>query len=101
VPDKVYIPFVENCDFIKPLLEEIYNEGMYREDIAGILDLYSPYQKAVEHINRTYFAEDKPQLSEREEETARPGLGRVFKQANWRKTVHLRKHSQKTSERCL
>lgn len=71
VPDKVYMPFVENCDFIKQLLEEIYNEGMYREDIARILELYSPYQKAVEHINRTYFAEDKPQLSEREEEIAR------------------------------
>lgn len=71
VPDKVYMPFVENCDFIQPLLEEIYNEGMYREDIAKILELYAPYQKAVEHINRTYFAEAKPQLSQREEEIAR------------------------------
>lgn len=71
LPDKVYMPFVENCDFIKPLLEEIYNEGMYGEDITKILELYSPYQKAVEHINRTYFAEDKPRLSEREEEIAR------------------------------
>ena len=71
VPDKVYMPFVENCDFIGPLLEEIYNEGIYREDIAKILELYSPYQKAVEHINRTYFAEAKPQLSQREEEIAR------------------------------
>lgn len=71
VPDKVYMPFVENCDFIKPLLEEIYSEGTYREDITKILELYSPYQKAVEQISRTYFAEDKPQLSEREEEIAR------------------------------
>ena len=71
VPDKVYMPFVENCDFIKPLLDEIYNEGMYHEDITKILELYSSYEKAVEHINRTYFAEDKPQLSEREEEIAR------------------------------
>ncbi|MGE4485806.1 MAG: LuxR C-terminal-related transcriptional regulator [Oscillospiraceae bacterium] len=71
VPDMVYMPFVENCDFIKPLLEEIYSEGTYREDIAKILELFSPYQKAVEHINRTYFAEDKPQLSKREEEIAR------------------------------
>lgn len=71
VPDKVYMPFVENCDFIQPLLEEIYNEGMYREDIAKILELYTLYQKAVEHMNRTYFPEDKPQLSQREEEIAR------------------------------
>lgn len=71
MPDKVYMPFVENCDFIKPLLEELYNEGTYREDIAKILEQYSSYKKAVEHINRTYFAEDKPQLSQREEEIAR------------------------------
>ena len=71
VPDKVYVPFVENCDFIKPLLEEIYKEEAYREDIAKIFELYAPYQKAVEQINRTYFAEDKPRLSEREEEIAR------------------------------
>lgn len=70
-PDKVYMPFVENCDFIKPLLETLYNQGAYREDIARILELYSPYQKAVEHINRTYFAEDRPQLTERETEIAR------------------------------
>ena len=71
VPDKVYMPFVENCDFISPLLEELYNEGTYREDIAKILELYSSYQKAVDHINRTYFTEDRPRLSEREEEIAR------------------------------
>ncbi|MEN6315911.1 MAG: LuxR C-terminal-related transcriptional regulator [Clostridiaceae bacterium] len=71
VPDKVHMPFVENCDFIKPLLEALYSEGAYREDIAWILELYSPYLKAVDRINRTYFAEDKPRLSEREEEIAR------------------------------
>ena len=71
LPDKVYMPFVENCDYIKPLLEELYNDGAYREAIARILELYNPYQKAVEQINRVYFTEDKPRLSEREEEIAR------------------------------
>lgn len=71
VPDRVYMPFVENCDFIKPLLEELYNKGAHRDDIARILELYGPYQKAVEHINRTYFTEDRPQLTERETEIAR------------------------------
>ncbi|NTV91690.1 MAG: hypothetical protein HGA22_15245 [Clostridiales bacterium] len=70
VPDRVYMPFVENCDFIKPLLEELYKEGEYREEIAKILELYIPYQKAVEQINQVYFTEDKPQMTEREEEIA-------------------------------
>lgn len=71
VPDKVYMPFVENCDFIKPLLEALYDQGAYREDIARILELYSPYQKAVEYIKQTFFTEDRPQLTERETEIAR------------------------------
>jgi LuxR family maltose regulon positive regulatory protein len=71
VPDKVYMPFVENCDYIKPLLEEIYSDGAYREAITHILELYAPYQKAVEQINRVYFTGDKTRLSEREEEIAR------------------------------
>ena len=71
MPDKVYMPFVENCDYIKPLLEDLSVEGTYRDDIAKILELYAPYQKAVEQINRAYFTEDKPRLSEREEEIAR------------------------------
>lgn len=70
MPDKVYMPFVENCDYIKPLLETLSSQGIYREDIAGILELYKPYQKAVEQINRTYFTESKPKLTEREMEIA-------------------------------
>jgi LuxR family maltose regulon positive regulatory protein len=44
------MPFVENCDYIKPLLEELYNHGIYREDTARILEIHKPYQKAVEQI---------------------------------------------------
>lgn len=71
VPDHIYIPFVENCDYIKPLLEVLSNEGTYRKEIARIFELYAPWQKAVELIRRTYFEEDKPKLSERESEIAR------------------------------
>ena len=70
VPDKVYMPFVENCDYIKPLLEELYAQGIYRKDIARILELYKPYQKAMEQIKREYFTESKPKLTEREIEIA-------------------------------
>ena len=71
MPDKMYMPFVENCDYIKPLLEELHRQGSYREDITRILRLYQPYQKAVEQIKKVYFAEDKPSLTERELEIAK------------------------------
>lgn len=71
MPDRVYIPFVENCDYIKPLLEELYNQGSYREDIARIFIMYQQYQKAVDQITTAYFKEDKPKLTVRETEIAR------------------------------
>lgn len=69
--DKVYMPFVENCDYIKPLLEKLYSQGIYREDITRVLELYKPYQKSVDQITKEYFKESKPKLSEREMEIAR------------------------------
>ncbi len=68
MPDKVYMPFVENCDFIKPLLEELYGQGSYREDIAKILALYASYAKAVGRIIKEHFAASSPKLTAREME---------------------------------
>lgn len=70
LPDKVYMPFVENCDYILPLLEELNRQGIYRREIAKILELYKPYKKAVGRIIKEYFAERKPALAERELEIA-------------------------------
>ncbi|MDR3542283.1 MAG: LuxR C-terminal-related transcriptional regulator [Desulfosporosinus sp.] len=71
MPDKVYMPFVENCDSILPLLEELDRQGLYHLEIAKILELFKPYQKAVELITKEYFAESKPTLAVREIEIAR------------------------------
>lgn len=70
MPDKVYMPFVENCDYIKPLLEALYDQGDYREDIPKILELYAAYEKAVEKIIKEHFAESTPKLTVREMEIA-------------------------------
>ena len=70
MPDKVYMPFVENGDYIKPLLEELNQKGLYRKDIACILTLYEPYRKAIEQINSELSVEDKPTLTKREIEIA-------------------------------
>jgi LuxR family maltose regulon positive regulatory protein len=73
LPDKLYMPFVENGDYIQSLLEKLYNEGGQgdgREDLAKILELYTVYQKAAEQIIREHFTEDNPKLTERETEIA-------------------------------
>ena len=71
MPDKVYMPFVENCDYIMPLLEALQRQGTYCEDISRILELFGPYKQAVGHIRKEYFEEGKPALTKREREIAK------------------------------
>jgi len=69
LPDKVYMPFVENGDYIKPLLEKFLSEGYCREDLASILELYAAYEKAAQ-IVQEYCSGEKTKLTEREQEIA-------------------------------
>lgn len=68
--DKMYMPFVENCDYIKSLLEQLHGEARYQDDIVSILNLYSIYQKSKEKIITENFTVEKPKLTEREKEIA-------------------------------
>lgn len=68
--DKIYMPFVENCETIKPLLLEIERQGNFRDDISTILQLNEGYQRSLELISKTYFLETKSKLTEREMEIA-------------------------------
>lgn len=69
LPDAIYMPFVENSDYIKPLLEELYQSERKRQ-LIPILKLEASYQKAIEQIKGGYFIKSKPKLSERELEIA-------------------------------
>ncbi|MHB1404443.1 MAG: helix-turn-helix transcriptional regulator [Desulfitobacteriaceae bacterium] len=71
LPGRMVMPFVENCDYIEPLLERLAAEGSYREGIARILTLYKTYRRAKEQILLEYFTEEKPKLTNRELEIAR------------------------------
>ena len=71
MPDRVYLPFVENCDYLRPLLEDLYGLGCYREEIAVVLALSGSHQKAVNQILSEHFTGNKPRLTEREAEIAR------------------------------
>ena len=70
IPDKVYMPFVENGDMIKPLLEELQAQNMYADGLIKILTLYNQYHKAAEHIIKEYSTQGKTALTKRENEIA-------------------------------
>ena len=70
-PDQVYMPFAENGDMIKPLLEELQARDKYPDDIPAILALCRQYHKAGECMVRKNSAQGKASLTERENEIAR------------------------------
>lgn len=67
-PDKVYMPFVENGDFIRPLLEELQRQGVQGPSIKVILGLYQTYGRAIDGIIETHFSSGKVPLTAREYE---------------------------------
>lgn len=70
-PDEVWMPFVENGEEIKPILDALLSEGTYREEIRKILALFTPYQQTVERIKVSWFKDSRLKLSGREAEIAR------------------------------
>ena len=70
MPDEQYMIFVENCDYIEPLLNKIYKKGIYREEIEKIFELYKVFKQSKEKIIDEYFTEEKRELTEREFEIA-------------------------------
>lgn len=70
IPDELYLPFVENCDYIKPLLKELHKESIYCKAIDKILKLYDTYQQSIGMIKKKYFIDNRVKLSEREMEIA-------------------------------
>lgn len=71
MPDRMYMPFVENCDYIESLLGKLVVEGCCREGIARIFTLYETYRRSKEQILLEHFAAEKPKLTPREMEIAR------------------------------
>jgi LuxR family maltose regulon positive regulatory protein len=70
MPDRLFIPFVENGEYIVDLLWNPELFGKYREEVTGIRRLHVAYQTCVDAIRSTYFKSPAAKLSEREEEVA-------------------------------
>lgn len=70
MPDRLYMPFVENGDYISQMLEKLTNEEEFQEDIGVIIGLYKKYTRSKEKIVRENFSKEKPKLTKRELEIA-------------------------------
>ena len=70
ITDQVYMPFVENCDFIKSIFDELLHHDVYREHVNRILELYEPYHNSIDQIIKEHFTVNKPKLTKREKEIA-------------------------------
>ncbi|HWR41199.1 MAG TPA: LuxR C-terminal-related transcriptional regulator [Patescibacteria group bacterium] len=70
MPDRQFMLFAENCDYIEPLLRKIAAEGNYREEIREIIKLYHQFRKSKERMIQEYFVEKTPKLTKRELEIA-------------------------------
>ncbi len=71
LPDELYMPFAENCDYIAQLLEKLAAGPLHRSRIGRILSLYAVYRQATEKIQREHFSAAPAKLSGRELEIAR------------------------------
>lgn len=71
MPDKVYMPFVENCDYILDIIEELFRQGVWTSEIAIIKELHNQYCSSINTILNQYFIKIKPKLTEREEDIVR------------------------------
>lgn len=70
IPDKIYIPFVENASYIYSMLEELVNYNLYKEQILKILDISKKYIEARDSIIKENFSKNSTRLTEKEIETA-------------------------------
>ncbi len=71
LPDRFYLPFVENYEYVSPLLTELSKESHYSEGIGKIIELAASYQKSLDQIKTRYFKDNGPKLSARELEIAK------------------------------
>jgi LuxR family maltose regulon positive regulatory protein len=89
--DKMYMPFVENCDYIEVLLEALLLQKDANQGIKDILALYQICKSSKEKMIRAYTEKEKPQLTAREMEVA----------ANGETNKEIGQHHKNSAEICL
>lgn len=70
LPDQLFMPFVENCDYIEILLKDFEHSGVYRDQIAKIMKLHTSYSLSKKQLISYLSQNTKVKLSKREREIA-------------------------------
>ena len=70
IPDKIYMPFVENASYIYSVLENLAKDTPYKEDIVTILELSKKYNETRDKIIMENFSKNKFGLTEKEIEVS-------------------------------
>lgn len=71
IPDRIYIPFVENGEYILDVLKEVNQDELYKNQIDDILKLYNNYKNGIEKIRASCLLNKIPPMTERELEVAK------------------------------
>lgn len=70
MPDRLYMPFAENGDFIDRLLQDLQQSGSFKQEIACILQLAEQHRAGAAKVNASLFGQPNFGLTERELEVA-------------------------------
>jgi LuxR family maltose regulon positive regulatory protein len=71
IPDRLYMPFAENGEYILDILNEVKQDDLYKNQIQDILKLYNDYKDGIEKIRASCLLNKIPQMTEREMEVAK------------------------------
>ena len=69
IPDKLYIPFVENASYIYSMMERLVEDTHYKEELLIILDESKNYITIKDKIIKESFNKNKFAVTEKEAET--------------------------------
>lgn len=69
--DRLYMPFVENGEYILSILKEIEQQQLYKNEIKDIVELYNYCKNGIEKIRTSNLLNKIPQLTDREMEVAK------------------------------
>lgn len=70
IPDRIYMPFVENGEYILDILKEVGQYELHKNEIQDILKLYNNYKNGIEKIRTLTPFNKIPQMTVRELEVA-------------------------------
>lgn len=71
LPDGLYIPFVENCDYIKPVLLKLVKLEKYSLFINSVINIYNDCSRSIEKVKMEVRQSQGPKLNDIEFQVAR------------------------------